>query len=115
MSLDKKAAVIHNKLQEAVNSEEFDEDHAKDLVYDVTIGNVPIEELAQKSVDLEFEHVDGPGTLYQLEETIEHVLTEWVEDAIPEELAEYREYIHGKYWDDVKDKAEQKFKQQKED
>lgn len=113
-NLDKKAKEIKRELREVVQSNEFDPDHKKDLVYDVFIGNVPIGELAEKSVDIEFEHSDGPGTLYQLEETVNSVLTEWVENALPEEFSEYQTYIFNKYWDDVLGLAENKYRKRKD-
>lgn len=113
--IDRKASEIHNKVQKARDHDEYDPDHEKDLVVDVFIGEVPYDDLATHAVDLEFNHPDGPMGIYQLEESVHHVLTEWFDQAVPERVSDsVRKDVQEKHRDEVQEKAETKFRNRKD-
>lgn len=113
--IDRKASEIHNKVQKAMDHDEYDPDHEKDLVVDVFIGEVPYDDLAEWAVDLEFEHPDGPMGTYQLEESVNHVLQEWFDDAVPSTVSDdVKEYLRRRHRDEVQEKAKTQFKNRKD-
>lgn len=115
VDVDKKAKELYNKVQKAIDHEDYDESHEKDLVVDVFIGEVPYDDLAEWAVDSEFEHPDGPMGTYQLEESVYHVLEEWFGKAVPETVSDdVKESLVNKHRDEVQEKAEVKFKNRKD-
>lgn len=116
VDVDRRASELHNKVQKAMDHEEYDPSHEKDLVVDVFIGEVPHDDLAEWAVDLEFEHPDGPMGTYQLEESVQHVLDEWFEQAVPDAVSDsVKSDLIRKHRDEVQNKADTKFNSRKED